>query len=141
MKLTGTVVVPVASPDDATITAGAVAPYLGDVEALVFVYVVEKAGGAPDKASVEQREGYADEVFAAGREALDEAGASVETEGRVVYGTSIAGAVFELCDEIDASSVALVPRESNRLLDVLVGGRMDAFVQENNIPVVVLPHD
>ena len=141
MKLTETVVVPVASPEDATTTAEAFVPHLGDVDRVVFVHVVEKAGGAPDKASVEQREEYADGIFEAGREVLDEAGADVETDDRVVFGTSIAGAVFDLCDEIDASSVALVPRKSNRLLDILVGGRMDAFVQDNNVPVVVLPDD
>ncbi len=141
MKLTETVVVPVASPEDATTTAEALVPHLGDVDRVVFVHVVEKAGGAPDKASVEQREEYADGIFEAGREVLDEAGADVETDDRVVFGTSIAGAVFDLCDEIDASSVALVPRKSNRLLDLLVGGRMDAFVQDNNVPVVVLPDD
>jgi len=141
VKLTGTVVAPVASPDDATTTAEAVAPYLDDVDRLVFVHVVEKAGGAPDKASVEQREGYADEIFEAGREALDAVGVDVETDDRVVFGTSIAGAVFDLCDEAGASSVALVPRDSNRLLDLLVGGRMDAFVRDNTVPVVVLPSD
>jgi nucleotide-binding universal stress UspA family protein len=141
VKLTETVVVPVASPEDATTTAEALVPHLGDVDRVVFVHVVEKAGGAPDKASVEQREEYADGIFEAGREVLDEAGADVETDDRVVFGTSIAGAVFDLCDEIDASSVALVPRKSNRLLDLLVGGRMDAFVQDNNVPVVVLPDD
>lgn len=141
MKLTETVVVPVASPEDATTTAEALVPHLGDVDRVVFVHVVEKAGGAPDKASVEQREEYADGIFEAGREVLDEAGADIETDDRVVFGTSIAGAVFDLCDEIDASSVALVPRKSNRLLDLLVGGRMDAFVQDNNVPVVVLPDD
>ena len=141
MKLTETVVVPVASPEDATTTAEAIVPHLGDVDRVVFVHVVEKAGGAPDKASVEQREEYADGIFEAGREVLDEADADIETDDRVVFGTSIAGAVFDLCDEIDASSVALVPRKSNRLLDLLVGGRMDAFVQDNNVPVVVLPDD
>lgn len=141
MKLTETVVVPVASPEDATTTAEAFVPHLGDVDRVVFVHVVEKAGGAPDKASVEQREEYADGIFEAGREVLDEADADIETDDRVVFGTSIAGAVFDLCDEIDASSVALVPRKSNRLLDLLVGGRMDAFVQDNNVPVVVLPDD
>ncbi len=141
MKLTETVVVPVASPEDATTTAEALVPHLGDVDRVVFVHVVEKAGGAPDKASVEQREEYADGIFEAGREVLDEADADIETDDRVVFGTSIAGAVFDLCDEIDASSVALVPRKSNRLLDLLVGGRMDAFVQDNNVPVVVLPDD
>ena len=141
MKLTETVVVPVASPEDATTTAEALVPHLGDVDRVVFVHVVEKAGGAPDKASVEQREEYADGIFEAGREVLDEADADIETDDRVVFGTSIAGAVFDLCDEIDASSVALVPRKSNRLLDILVGGRMDAFVQDNNVPVVVLPDD
>jgi nucleotide-binding universal stress UspA family protein len=141
VKLTETVVVPVASPEDATTTAEALVPHLGDVDRVVFVHVVEKAGGAPDKASVEQREEYADGIFEAGREVLDEADADIETDDRVVFGTSIAGAVFDLCDEIDASSVALVPRKSNRLLDLLVGGRMDAFVQDNNVPVVVLPDD
>ena len=134
--------VPVASEDDAVETCRTAFPRIAAAGGRpVVVHVIEKAGGAPDKASVEQREEYADGIFEAGREVLDEADADIETDDRVVFGTSIAGAVFDLCDEIDASSVALVPRKSNRPLDLLVGGRMDAFVQDNNVPVVVLPDD
>ncbi|MDS0301020.1 hypothetical protein NDI76_19955 [Halogeometricum sp. S1BR25-6] len=47
--------VPVASEDDAETTANAAITYLqGDSETVTVLSVIEKAGGAPDKASVEQ---------------------------------------------------------------------------------------
>ncbi len=139
MKLTGTVVIPLASPDDASTTARAAAPYLGTADKVVLTYVVEKGGGAPDKASLEQMEGYAEKVFDAAREELADAETEVET--RVLYGTSISKTVFDLCDEVGASSVALVPRESNRLFKLLVGDRVRPFIEDNDIPVVVFPSD
>jgi nucleotide-binding universal stress UspA family protein len=141
VKLTGTVVVPVASPDDAAKTVEAAAPHLDDTDRLLLTHVIEKAGGAPDKASVEQREEYAEEVFEAAHDALENADATVDTETRLVFGTSISDAVFDLCEEVGASSVALVPRETSRLLGLLVGDRMRSFVEDNNVPVVALPSD
>jgi len=137
MELTGTVVMPLASPDDAEKTAEAAVPYLDETEHVVLVHVVEKAGGAPDKAGVEQREEYADEIFEVAEGALSPTGVSVET--RLLYSTSVSGAVFELCDEVGASSVVLLPRETNRFLTLLVGDRVRSFVEENYLPVVVLP--
>jgi len=139
VKLTGTVVIPLASPDDASTTARAAVPYLDSADRVVLTYVVEKGGGAPDKASVEQMEDYAEKVFDAAREKLQDVDAKVET--RVIYGTSISDTVFDLCDEVGASSVALVPRESNRLFNLLVGDRVRPFIQDNHIPVVVFPSD
>ncbi len=137
MELTGTTVVPLASPDDAKTTAKAAAPYTGTADHVILVHVVEKAGGAPDKVPVEQREEYAEEIFEVAEEAISSEGVSVET--RLLYSTEVADAVFELCDEVGAASVAVLPRETNRLLSLLVGDRMRSFIEDNNVPVVCLP--
>jgi len=44
MELTGTVVMPLGSPEDAEKTAEAVFSYIGNAEHVVLVHVVEKAG-------------------------------------------------------------------------------------------------
>lgn len=50
------VLVPVANRKDARSTAAALEPYLDStVDDILAVHVIEEAGGAPDKASVEQR--------------------------------------------------------------------------------------
>jgi len=139
MELTGTTVIPLASPDDAKTTAEAAAPYIETADHVILVHVVEKAGGAPDKVPVEQREEYAEEIFEVAEETISSEGVSVET--RLLYSTEVADAVFELCDEVGASSVVVLPRESNRLLNVLVGDRMRSFIEDNDLPVVCLPSD
>ena len=58
------VVVPVANRDDAAATATTLQSYFAMDSTVIAVHVIEKAGGAPDKASVEQREQRAAEIFA-----------------------------------------------------------------------------
>lgn len=137
MELTGTVVLPLASPDDARTTVDAAAPYVDTADHIVVVHVVEKDSGTPDKVPADQREEYAEEIFEIAEDALSSEGVSVET--RTLYSTGVAVAVFELCDGVGASSVVLLPRESNRLLNLLVGDRMRSFIEDNNVPVVCLP--
>jgi nucleotide-binding universal stress UspA family protein len=125
------VVLPVASPEDARATCAAVKPHLtGEA---VAVHVIEKAGGAPDKAGVEQREEYATETFEAVRECLD----AVETELR--YGTDIAGTIFEAASDHDASAIVITPRGGSRWLRLLTGDVALDIVTETDRPVVVLP--
>jgi len=83
------VVVPVANRDDATATTTTLRPYIaGSDSTVIAVHVVEKAGGAPDKASVEQREQRAEEIFEIVAEEFDGSGIVLETDLR--YGTDIA---------------------------------------------------
>ncbi|MGQ5515193.1 universal stress protein [Halococcus saccharolyticus] len=133
-----TVVLPVASAEDARTTcAGAAAQLRRAGGRAVVVHVIEKAGGAPDKASVEQREEGAEETFAAAREACDATEITVET--RLEYGTDVAETVFKVADDVDASAIAFTPREGSRWLKLLSGDTANALISESERPVVVLP--
>jgi|GEM_PF-6684612 len=137
MELTGTVVLPLASPDDARTTAEAAEPYLETADHVVLVHVVEDVEGMPDRTPAEEREEYAEEIFETAEEALSEVGVSVETD--LLFSENVPNAVLKLAEEVGASSVGLMPRETNRLLSLLVGDKVRAFVEHNDIPVVCLP--
>lgn len=131
MSLLDTVVVPVADPDDAAETVEA----LDRLEPgrVVVVYVVEKAGGAPDKAGVEQREDEGQRLFEVFRERHPDA----ETEIR--YGTDVTDAVFAAADDHGATAVAFHPREGGRLVRLLSGDHALKLVTQNDVPVISLP--
>jgi nucleotide-binding universal stress UspA family protein len=130
------VLLPVASTEDARTTAQAFAPYAADSGRVVAVHVIEKAGGAPDKASVEQREQEAEKTFAVVREEL---GDSIETE--IAYGTDVAETVFDVADKIEATSIAFTPRGGSRWVQLLTGDVALDLITETDRPVVVLPDD
>ncbi|MFB6138619.1 MAG: universal stress protein [Halobacteriaceae archaeon] len=130
------VVVPVASPEDAAATGRALAPRLADGATVVAVHVIEKAGGAPDKASVEQREAYAGDVFDAAVEALGDAPATVETDIR--YATDVAEAVVA-AGEHDATAIVFTPRGGSRWVKLLTGDVALDLIGGADRPVVVLP--
>ncbi|SFR55336.1 universal stress protein [Halogeometricum limi] len=130
--------VPVAGEDDARATAAAVLPRVAAVGGRpVFVHVIEKAGGAPDKAPLEQREELAEELFAAVRRAGEDAGVTVETDLR--YGTDVADAIIDAAHEFDATCIAFTPRGGSRWWDLFSGDTRDALVTESDLPVVALP--
>jgi nucleotide-binding universal stress UspA family protein len=131
------VVVPVASPEDARATSRAIQQYLDDETSdLVVVHVVEKAGGAPDKAGVEQREAYAEEVFDVVREELGD-DHPIETEIR--YGTEISETIFAAAGDHDATAIVITPRGGSRWIRLLTGDVALKIVTETDRPVVVLP--
>lgn len=132
------VVVPVADPDDARATALALrsAPLPGAASILV-VFVVEKAGGAPDKASVEQRELYGRDLFEAFTTAFDSDAATVESE--LLYGTDVAETIVEAAYEADASAIAFTPRGGSRWVKLLTGDVASSLVEGSDLPVVVFP--
>ncbi len=119
----------------------AIRPYLesagGD---LTVVNVIEKAGGAPDKASVEQREAYAREIFDSARDALADSELTLTTEIR--YGTDVAETIIETAHELDASAIVFTPRGGSRWLRLLTGDVALSLVSESDLPVIALPdHD
>lgn len=133
--LLANVVVPVASEDDARRTAQGLDHLLGPDDDALFVYVVEKAGGAPDKASVEGREAVAADAFEGARDVL---GADrVRTD--VLYGTDVADAVFAAADDVAASAVAFTPRGGSRWVQLLTGDVARDIVTASDRPVVVVP--
>ena len=132
--------VPVASEDDAVETCRTAFPRIAAADGrAVVVHVIEKAGGAPDKASVEQREEAAEAAFSAVRDCAAEAGIDVETEIR--YGTDVVDAILDAAADLDASAVVFHPRGGSWLLDLLTGDVRDKLIAESDRPVVVLPDD
>ena len=131
-ELLDRVLLPVASREDARATAAALAAH--DVGEIVAVHVIEKAGGAVDKASVEQRELEAAEIFDVLQESL---GQPVATE--ITYGTDVAEAIFDAAHDVGASSIVITPRGGSRWIRLLTGDVALSLVTESDLPVVVLP--
>ena len=139
LSFDGPVLVPVANPEDGERTATALAPHLTDSSRVIVVNVIEKAGGAPDKASVEQLEEYAAEIFERARPPLEATAATVETE--ILYGTDVVERIFSEATDRDVDAVAFVPREGKRLTDLLTGDLSRRMVKEASVPVVALPQE
>ncbi|MFD1562486.1 universal stress protein [Haloarchaeobius amylolyticus] len=137
LSLDGTILVPVADPDDGEETATALAPYLAPSSTVLVVNVIEKAGGAPDKASVEQREEYAQEIFERARGPLEDRAGTVETA--ILFGTDVVETIFEAAVERDVDAVAFEPREQSRFVELLTGNVARRLVKEASVPVVALP--
>ncbi|NHN41243.1 universal stress protein [Halorubellus sp. JP-L1] len=131
--------VPVASEADAEATLSALLPRLDAGTSIVVCHVVEKAGGGIDKASVEQREERAEEIFDVVRARCRAADVDVDT--RIDYGTDVAETVFDAAADVDASAVVFTPREGSRWLQFLTGETTLDLVTESDRPVVVLPDD
>jgi nucleotide-binding universal stress UspA family protein len=131
------VLVPVASPDDGAATAAAIRPYAPAIGGVVGVNVVEKAGGAPDKASVEQAEEHARESLDALAGPLRAAGLDVETDVR--YGTDVVDTLVEAAHDHAAAAIVFTPREGGLLVRLLTGDLADRLVHESDVPVVSLP--
>ena len=123
--------VPVADEDDARATAAALAPL--EPDRVTVLYVVEKAGGAPDKTPVEQSEAVGEAAFDAFRETFP----GVETE--TAYATDIVEAILEVAREVDATAIAFRPRGGSRVVQLLAGDRALRLVTSADRPVVALP--
>ena len=127
------VLLPVASEEDALASAHALAnQQYGEV---LVVNVIEKAGGAVDKAGVEQRELEAEEMFEAARGVLG------DVESDVYYGTDVVETIFDAAADIDATAVVVTPRGGNRFIRLITGDVALRMVTQNDRPVVVLPDD
>jgi len=128
------VLLPVATEEDARSSCRALAGHLGPNSHVVAVHVVEKAGGAPDKAGVEQREAVAEAAFDAVRAGLD---VPVETEIR--YDTAVDDAIFDAAHDHGVSAIVITPRGGSRWIRLLTGDVALSLVTESDLPVVVLP--
>lgn len=138
--LLANVLVPIASPEDAEATCDAALSRLArNGGRLTAVHVVEKADGAPDKASVEQREEYANAALAVVERRAAEAGVPVET--RVVFDTDVTDAILDAAADVGASAIVFTPRSGSRWLDLLTGDVTRSLVKRTNRPVVVLPDE
>jgi nucleotide-binding universal stress UspA family protein len=134
------VLVPIASEQDAESTCEALLEYLPENGAQVHVvHVIEKAGGAPDKASVSQREERAERIFEHCRSVLGETAISLETE--ILYGTSVAETLLDHAQSIDASAVVFTPRGASRWVKLLTGSVTENLLTGTDRPIVVLPQE
>ncbi|WP_256545378.1 universal stress protein [Halobellus inordinatus] len=130
--------VPVSNDADAARTAAAVFPYLAAVDGrATVVHVIEKAGGAPDKAPLEQREELAEELFADVREAAADAGVDVETE--LLYGTDVAETILDAARETDATAIVFAHRGGRAWWNLFSGDVRETLTTESDVPVVVFP--
>lgn len=134
--------VAIASEDDARATAAALKAHLGVPPQVTVVHVVEKAGGAPDKAGVEQREVAAEAGFAAFRKALGASGEGddgpiVDTE--IVYATDVADGILEAARDVGADAVAFTPRGGGLFERLLTGDVTRDLVDRADRPVIALP--
>ena len=133
-------IVPVASVDDAIDTYEGLRPYLLETEFVpILVHVIEKAGGAPDKAGIEQRREHADDIFAAFRKRARTDGITVETELR--YGTDIAETIHEAAGDHSATAIVFSSRGGSKWLDLVSGNVRSKLIADNDVPVIVLPDD
>ena len=129
-SLTTHLVVPVANEEDARATARCLREYPhGEV---TVVHVVEKTGGAPDKLSLEQAEGLAEESFAAFQEVMP------DIEAELVYAEDVVEGIVDLAVAVDGSAIAFRPRGGSRLVQLLAGDRALKLVTEPDLPVIAL---
>lgn len=128
--LTEHLVVPVATAEDARATAIALKEL--SYNRLTVVHVVEKAGGAPNKLSLEQAEMRSADSFAAFRKVIPD----IETE--VTYARDVVEAINDLAIDLDASAIAFRPRGGSRLVQLISGDKALRLVTEPELPVITL---
>jgi len=132
------ILVPVASAEDADATMRATRSHLRHTDGKVTVlHVIEKAGGAPDKASVEQMEERAEEIFDTARERVVDPNVDFTTEIR--YGTDVAETIIDTAHDIGATAIVFTPRGGSRWKKLLTGDVASTLVTESDIPVITLP--
>jgi len=137
-NLLQTVLVPIASEDDAVETCEAILKELDDERSTIHVvHVIEKAGGAPDKAGVEQREDRAGRIFERVETQLADEPVSLETE--ILYGTDVAETILDRARRLEATAIVFTPRGANRWLKLLSGDVERKLLSHADRPLVVLP--
>ena len=136
MALFQHVLVPVATEADARTTCAALEPYLEDVERVTVVHVIEKAGGAPDKAPLEKRREDASEFLATAEAMLGE---FVAVDTRTVFATDVVPAFFATANEAGADTIAFRARGGSRIKRILVGDITTNLVTNPELPVISLP--
>lgn len=133
------VVVPVANHNDPAATAIALVPYVDQADCSVAaVHGIEKDGGAPETASVEQREQQASDIFATVIEGFDDTEVTLETDLR--YGTDVAAAIIDVAHDSTATAIVFTPHGGSRWRKLLSGDGTHNLVWDGDVPILVL-HD
>ena len=130
-------VVPVANRDDAAAMATTLRSYFAMDSTVIAVHVIEKVGGAPDKASVEQREQRAAGIFSTITERFDDSGIALETDLR--YGIDVASSIVSGAHDRSTSAIVFTLRGGSRWRKLVTGDVTHPLVQSSDIPILVLP--
>lgn len=129
---------PIADEADAENTCTAIRPHV-DARGgqLVFVHVVEKTPGYPDKVPLDAARDRADAIFRVVRSRLADAGSRVSTEVR--YGPNVVEEIYAAAAAVDATAIVITPRPARRWTRVLTGDVAYRLVTTSRHPVVVFP--
>ncbi len=139
-QLTTRMLLPVAHEEDTKRTCTALLEQrLGEPDSskIIVVHVIEKAGGAPDKAPLPAREEQAERIFALTEQILRSSGYEVETQ--LVYATDVVDGLLDVARDVEATSILFLPREGGRLSRILTGNLSTRLVMDSPIPVISLP--
>ena len=132
-----TVFVPIANPTDAEETAQAIHHYASPESEIIVTHVVEKAGGAPDKVSVEQRERYAEEAYETFVDVLPEHWGNIRF--LTLYGRDVGATISEGAEEAGATVIAFTPRGGSRWARLITGDIARDLIDTSDVPVISLP--
>lgn len=133
------VLVPLSNERDAAETAAALSELLEESSsAIIAIHVIEKAGGAPDKASVEQGKLAGEDLFDAFLRKLDSRYEDVQTKIR--YGRDIATTIVDAAHEEEADSIVFTPRGRKRWRKLLTGDVTHNIVIGTDVPILTLPN-
>lgn len=136
MTIVQHIVVPVATEEDAAATCTAIKPYLDEIERVTAVHVIEKAGGAPDKAPLEKRQEDAADILASVDTALSD---RVDVDTQTAYGTDIVVTLFEEAANVGGTAIAFRSRGGGRIERLLGGDVSTKLVTDPELPVISLP--
>ncbi|WP_170972448.1 universal stress protein [Natronorubrum halophilum] len=131
------ILIPVATDEDARATSTALQPYLDDTERVTAVHVIEKAGGAPDKAPLEKRREDASNFLAIVDSSLSD---FVTVDTRTIFATDIVPGFFSTANEVGADAIAFRARGGSRIRRILAGDVTTKLVTKPPIPVISLPN-
>ena len=132
-----TVFVPIANPEDAETTARAVQRYAHRESEIIVTHVVEKGEGVPDKASVEQREQFAEEAYETFLDVFPDEWGNVRFV--TLYGRDVAETIIEGAEEANATVIAFTPRGGSRWVRLVTGDVARNLIENSPIPVISLP--
>ena len=128
---------PIANPEDAGETARAIQHYATSESEIIVTHVVEKAGGAPEKVSVEQCDQYAEEVYETFIGVLPEQWSTIRFQ--TLYGRDVAASISDGAEGAEATVIAFTPRGGSRWVRLVTGDRARTLVENSDIPVISLP--
>jgi nucleotide-binding universal stress UspA family protein len=141
MALTDRILLPLANETDTERTCAAIANELsdeGETPSIVITHVIEKGGGAPDKAPLSAREEQAESIFTLAENFLESEGFAVETD--LVYGTDVVEEIVTAAETHEVTALVFLPRSGGGLLSKLFADDLSTdLLLESPVPVVVLP--